>query len=83
MTAAPSKMQLALAWVVTLIIVAAGASLLSGAQSNADKKIVTGSDLGFRIDSDRGGVPTGHFVIRQNGNWVEVKEAAGISRLTQ
>ena len=49
----------------------------------SDKRIVSGADLGFRIDSDRGGVPTGHFVIRVNGNWVEVKEGIVASRLTQ
>jgi hypothetical protein len=53
------------------------------AQTTGDKRIVTGSDLGFRIDSDRGGVPTGRFVVRVNGTWVEVKETVGAARLTQ
>ena len=83
MTPKLSTLKLALAWVVSLIVVAAAASILTRAQTTADKRVVSGNDVGFRIDSERGGVPTGHFVIRLNGNWVEVKESVGVSRLTQ
>ena len=83
MTPKPSTLKLTLAWVVSMMVVAAAASILTSAQTTADKRVVSGNDLGFRIDSERGGVPTGHFVIRVNGNWVEVKESVGVSRLTQ
>jgi hypothetical protein len=82
MTPKRSTLKLALAWVLSLVVVAA-ASRLMLAQTTGDKRIVTGSDLGFRIDSDRGGVPTGRFVVRVNGTWVEVKETVGAARLTQ
>ena len=49
----------------------------------AEKRVVSGSDLGFRIDSERGGVPTGRFVVRVNGQWVEVKETVGAARVSQ
>jgi hypothetical protein len=82
MTPKRSTLKLDLAWVLSLVVVAA-ASRLMLAQTTGDKRIVTGSDLGFRIDSDRGGVPTGRFVVRVNGTWVEVKETVGAARLTQ
>jgi hypothetical protein len=83
MFAKPSVWKLAVAWVVSVLVVAAAASMLTSAQTANDKKVVSGSDLGFRIDSERGGVPTGRFVVRVNGNWVELKEQPGVSRLTQ
>ena len=36
-----------------------------------DAKILSGGDIGFRIDSMQGNVPVGTFVIRLNGKWVE------------
>jgi len=75
--------KLALAWTLSLFVVATAARLLSAQTTSTDKRIVSGPDLGFRVDSDRGGVPTGHFVVRVNGNWVEVKETVGVSRLTR
>jgi hypothetical protein len=33
--------------------------------------ILSSSDIGFRIDSQAGGVPTGTLVIRIDGQWVE------------
>jgi hypothetical protein len=82
MAVKPATLKVTLAWVVLLIVVAA-ASLLVAQTNNADKRIVSGPDLGFRVDGERNGVPTGHFVIRVNGSWVEVKESVGVSRVTQ
>ena len=36
-----------------------------------EPKIISGGDIGFRIDSMQGNVPIGTFVIRLNGKWVE------------
>lgn len=83
MTAKPGTVKLALAWILSLVVVAAGSRLILAQTNNADRRVVSGSDLGFRIDSERNGVPTGHFVIRVNGNWIEVKEAVVASRLTR
>ena len=83
MTVKPETLKLALAWVLSLVVVGAAASRLTWAQSTGDKRVISGADLGFRIDSDRGGVPTGRFVVRVNGTWVEVRESVGAARLTQ
>ncbi len=45
--------------------------------------IISGDDLGFRVEADRGGVPTGRLVVRVNGQWVEPRFSAGVRRLTQ
>ena len=83
MTAKPATLKLALAWVLSLMVVAAASRLTLAQTPTNDKRIVSGADLGFRIDSERGGVPTGRFVVRVNGTWVEVKESIGAARLTQ
>jgi hypothetical protein len=36
-----------------------------------DTKILSGGDIGFRVDSIQGNVPAGTLVIRWNGKWVE------------
>jgi hypothetical protein len=36
-----------------------------------DPRIVTGGDIGFRIEGWQGRTPTGTLVIRVNGQWVE------------
>ena len=33
--------------------------------------VVSGPDVGFRIEGMRGGTPVGRLVVRMNGRWVE------------
>ena len=58
MTAKPATLKLALAWILSLIVVAAASRFTLAQTGTGDKKVVSGNDLGFRIDSERGGVPT-------------------------
>jgi hypothetical protein len=45
--------------------------------------VVSGSDVGFRIDAWDGDTPLGRWVIRSNGRWVEPRTAGGsVRRLT-
>ena len=37
----------------------------------AEPRILSGSDIGFRIEGWQGSTPTGTIVIRVNGQWVE------------
>jgi hypothetical protein len=39
--------------------------------------IVSGADLGFRIDGYQGDTPVGTLVVRVNGQWVPVQFGAG------
>ena len=57
-------------WLVSLISVAtAREQAVQGVP--LDPRILSGGDIGFRIDSMHGNVPVGTFVIRLNGKWVE------------
>ena len=38
-------------------------------------KVMTGSDLGFRVEGLRGNTPVGSFVVKVNGEWVVVDTA--------
>jgi len=46
-----------------------------------DPKILSGGDIGFRIDSMHGNVPIGTFVIRLNGKWVEPRSTTKAMRV--
>jgi hypothetical protein len=51
-------------------------------QAEPTPTVITGNDLGFRIESRKGGTPVGRFVVRINGQWVDVEESVGVKRLT-
>lgn len=46
------------------------------------KTVISGADVGFRVDARKGNTPIGRFVVRIDGQWVEVEESASIRRLT-
>ena len=63
-----------LIWVASLVGVAA----IARAQSHRinplpEPRVVSGADLGFRIEGEQNGVPVGLFVVKINGNWVEAR----------
>jgi hypothetical protein len=80
MTNARRGWTLAALWVLSLVAVSA---LSAGAQVPrqppvpreapllASPTILTGDDVGFRLDRVRDGVPVGRVVIRVDGRWVE------------
>jgi hypothetical protein len=69
------RITLIIAWALSLIIVGAFARAQTPAQrgGRADPSIISGSDLGFRIERQRGDHVTGTFVVRINGNWWDVE----------
>jgi hypothetical protein len=46
-------------------------------------KIISGNDIGFRVEDVKNNRLVGRFVVRVNGQWREVEEAAITKRLTQ
>jgi hypothetical protein len=44
--------------------------------------VISGNDIGFRIEGTRGDTPVGTLVIRVNGEWVEPDFGSGVQRLT-
>jgi hypothetical protein len=43
--------------------------------------IISGPDLGFRVDSRKGNTLVGGLLVRINGQWVEVESSVGVKRL--
>jgi hypothetical protein len=52
------------------------------APSSQPPTVISGNDLGFRVDSRKGKTPVGTLVVRVDGQWVEVEFAVGMKRLT-
>jgi hypothetical protein len=44
--------------------------------------VVSGADIGFRIEGVKGDTPVGTLVIRVNGQWVEPDFGSGVQKLT-
>jgi len=74
-----NRISLALVWIVSLILVAAVGR--AQAPRGATPTIISGSDLGFRVERQRGDRVTGTFVVRINGEWVVAEPAAGAKAL--
>jgi len=69
-------------WVLSLVTVAAIArAQVQSTVPLASPIVVSGSDVGFRIEGRQGSAPVGHLVIRQNGQWVDAAFAAGTPRI--
>jgi hypothetical protein len=70
----------AVLWLVSLIIVGAlsgsAAHQLPFPPSERLPEIISGNDVGFRIDRTRDGIPAGRIVVRVNGRWVDTARAA-------
>ena len=81
---ARKSIGLMLAWVLSLVVVAAIAHAQTAAQrtGRADPGIISGSDLGFRIERQRGDHVTGTFVVRINGNWWDVEPPTVVKPLS-
>jgi hypothetical protein len=45
--------------------------------------IVSGSEVGFRVEAWRGSTPLGTLVVRIDGEWVEADFAGGPRRISQ
>jgi hypothetical protein len=46
-----------------------------GANTTAPSLVVSGPDIGFRVDSQKGNSVVGRFVVRVNGQWLDVESA--------
>jgi hypothetical protein len=72
-------------WILSLALTAGIASVVT-AQVNRSTtpEIVTGGDLGFRVEGTdyRTGKPVGRIVIRRNGEWVDVGDVVDARRAT-
>jgi hypothetical protein len=70
-------------WVASLIGVAVTVSAQAQAQAYLplpEPKVMSGADVGFRVDGLTGETPTGTVVVRVNGRWVDAILGAGRTR---
>lgn len=65
--------------------------------TRAEPRVLSGADIGFRVEGTKADVRTnpatgrrepvtrlvGRFVVRVNGEWLDVQEPGGLSHLTQ
>jgi hypothetical protein len=51
-------------------------------RSTEPPTVISGNDLGFRVDARKGNTPLGRFVVRVDGQWVEIEESASVRRVT-
>ena len=58
-----------------LLIVAATAWVTAQAVvvNKVQPKVMTGADVGFRVEGLRGDTPVGTLVVKVNGEWVEAE----------
>ncbi len=45
--------------------------------------LFSGSDIGFRVDGQKGSTPVGSLVIRVNGQWVEPEYSVKVKLLNR
>jgi len=58
---------------VVLTLAAAGWTYAQAIAVNpVTPTVLTGGDLGFRVNGDRAGTPVGELVVKVNGQWVPV-----------
>ena len=82
-------------WVLSAIVLGAAVGLTAQAvqvpradppnvQPGPPSRVLTDGDVGFRVESiDKSGRAVGRFVVKVNGEWVEVVETLRASRVTQ
>jgi hypothetical protein len=70
---------LSLLWIVSLIGIAAVAAQV--ATQPVPPKVLSGSDVGFRVESidHKSGAVIGHVVVNVNGKWVDAQIGGGLS----
>jgi hypothetical protein len=77
-------------WLATLITVAGATAVFVRAQSQtplfaqipADAPILSGSDIGFRVEGNKDGHAVGTLMVRINGKWVTAAFGPSTTRLT-
>ena len=71
---------------LSLLALVASTSAWVGAQSMIVKPVdqptvLSGADVGFRVEGWHGTTAVGKFVVRVNGQWVEAAMSGGTTRL--
>jgi hypothetical protein len=68
-------------WVASLIVVATIASALARAQTKEAAGIISGDDIGFRVEGmNPAGDAVGTWVVRIDGRWVTATSRMSVQR---
>lgn len=62
-----------IAAVGTMLMAAGWASAQSAQNRQTTPTVLFGNDVGFRVESERGGRPVGVIVVKRDGRWVEAQ----------
>jgi hypothetical protein len=75
--------RLVLLWIVSLVVVAMATFAFAQGRL-AQPQMLSGNDIGFRVESiDLGGKAVGTWMVRYNGNWIEVGSTGGLRPATK
>ena len=75
-----TRIGLAVVWVGSLVAAAAIAAAQARMTTPLPEPIVlSGADLGFRVEGRQGGTPVGQIVVRFEGKWVEPAYRGGLA----
>ncbi len=70
-------LTLAALWVLSLFLVSSvGAQQAFLIDPLPEPRIISGPDVGFRIEGTQKGAPVGRLVIRVDGKWIEARFGA-------
>lgn len=62
---------------------ASGAAVAVAAGQSNEPRVLSGSDLGFRVDGiAKDGAPIGTIVVRVDGKWVSPQFQSGLRRIS-
>ena len=59
--------------VLSIVAATAWVTAQAVAVNKVPPKVMTGADVGFRVEGLRGATPVGTLVIKVNGEWVEAE----------
>jgi hypothetical protein len=80
------RKRIALSLMVAAILVGVGIWVHAQVQlptpGDSNQTVISGADIGFRVDRWEGKTPVGRWVVRSDGKWIEPRTTGGIRRLT-
>jgi hypothetical protein len=70
-------------WIASMVVIAMATFAFAQGRL-AQPQTLSGNDIGFRLDgTDLSGKAVGTWLVRYNGNWIEVGSTGGIRPATK
>ena len=71
-----ARYSIAAFFAITVLITTVWATAQVVMQKPVTPTVLSGGDVGFRVEWDRGGTPVGTIVVKVNGQWVAAELGA-------